>query len=928
MYPPPFRKKLRSAILAILIPAVLQAASGISFSRLTVDKGLSNNFVGTICQDVRGNIWLGTNDGINLYNGYDIVVFKHIPGDESSLPSNIINYLYRDRQDRIWACTANGLAWFDTGIGAFRRVEIEGTHSVEIIAQLSDDIYLLCTRNNSWYYNSFSGDLRPCLMDGKRIRFYSIDERDGYFLAGTMEKSVELLHFENGELRRKRSPIPTVRNARRVLFADEQHCWVASTRGELLFIDLASGEKTWADWMSRPEEYVSSLQYDDRGRLWIGSDNKLLILDFTSRSNIVLESVASDRKSLSHQSIRSIFRDNSGGMWVGTEFGGVNYWSGRDERFSTLKLGPGGFSGKVVTSLCMDTDGSLWVGSQNDGLIHYHPRSGGYERYDIGNIHSIYCAPDGRRLFVGSIVNGWSILDKTDGSIRRFPSPSDVNAIVSAGNGKLWFGCLSGLYLYDDSSCSFSRMSLPAPKGLSRILTLFHDSDGHLWIGAKESLREYEIEDGYSIREIPHPELENLVQVQCVFQTGDAVMWIGCADGLFSFGPGGTGLRHISGPESLARTTIKGIEQDGEGLLWISTDNGLTRYNPSTGAYRAYYYEDGLQSNQFNAFSSHCKDAFGKMYFGGIGGVSVFAPDEIEEESSTVAPEITGLQLFNREVRPGDGSGILSKDISVTKKITLKPRQNTIAITFACPDFASEGRNRFIYKLDGFDRNWMPARNREASYHFTEKGNYRFLVKAANKDGVWDNRIATLDIKVLPVWYKTMVAKLLFLMSLLAIVIVGEYRLYSRMKARNEEKLRKAASQYEEKMRRARILSYALSPRTLTRHNEDFLFDAVDFIEGNITNPQFSVEMLAERAGMTRMNLYRKLKVLTGLSPVELVKKIRIEKACGLIKESSLSIAEIGSMTGFNSPSYFNTAFKKELGCTPGEYAAANKSGR
>ena len=913
----PFVRRLRAAILAILVPAVLQAASGISFSHLTVDKGLSNNFVGTICQDDKGNIWLGTNDGINLYNGYDVIVFQHIPGDESSLPSNIINHLYRDRKDRIWACTANGLAWYDTGIGAFRRVEIEGTHSVEIITQVADDIYLLCTRNNSYYYNSSTGELKTCLMDGKRIRFYSIDERDGFILAGTMEKSIELFRFENGELKRKRSPIPTDKNVRRVLFADEQHCWVVSTRGNLLYFNLATGEQTWADWMLHPDKYVSSLQYDGRGRLWIGSDSKLLIFDFSSHSSIEIESIASDQKSLSHQSIRSIFRDDAGGMWVGTEFGGVNYWSGRDERFSTLKLGSDELSDKVVTSLCMDADGSLWVGSHKDGLIHYYPSSGDIKRYDISNIHSIYCAPEGRRVFVGSIVNGWCILNKTNGSIRRFPSPSDVNAIVSAGEGKLWFGCLSGLYLYNEASGSCSRMALPAPKGLSRILALFRDFDGHLWIGAKESLREYEIGDDYSIREIPHPELENLVQIQCLFQTADGEMWIGCADGLFCFKPESSELRHISEPETLARTTIKGIEQDGEGLLWISTDNGLTRYNPSNGEYRSYYYEDGLQSNQFNAFSSHCKDSFGKMYFGGIGGVSVFSPEEIEEDARTVAPEITGLQLFNREVRPGDGSGILSKDISVTKKISLKHRQNSIAITFACPDFASEGRNRFMYKLDGFDRDWIPARNREASYHFTKKGNYRFQLKAANKDGVWDSRIASLEIRVLPVWYKTTAAKLLFLILLLTLVIVAEYRLYSRMKERNEENLR-----------RARILSYAESPYTLTRQNEEFLFGAIDYIENNITNPQFSVEMLAERAGMTRMNLYRRLKTITGLTPVELIKKIRIEKACRLIKDSSLSINEIGRLTGFNSASYFNTAFKKELGCTPGEYAASNKNGR
>jgi len=917
-------------MIAVLLPFAGYGAGnlGISFSHITVDEGLSNNFVSTVCQDRRGNIWLGTNDGINFYNGYDMTVFKHDPSNAESLPSNIINYLYRDRQDRIWACTANGLVWFDTCTGAFRRVAIEGVHSVEIIAQLSEDVFLICTRNDSYYYNSSGGELRPCMIDGERLRFYSIDERDGFFLAGTMERSVELLRFENGELRRKRSPIPTSYNARRVLFADEQHGWAASTRGGLLFIDLVTGGQTWADHVSPRGKYVSSLQYDDRGRLWIGGEGGVRVFDFISGSGSTLGNIPSNPKSLSYPSVKSIFRDSSGGMWVGTEFGGVNYWSGRDDRFRTLELGSDHVPEKVVvTSLCMDADGSLWVGSCNAGLIHYHPASGKHERFDINNIRSLYCTPDGKSVFVGRVVDGWSILDKANGSIRRFPSPCDVNAIVSAGNGNLWFGCLSGLFLYESADGVCHKMRLPALKGLSRILTLFKDHDAHLWIGAKESLREYEIGDDYSIREIPHKELENMVQIQCLFETADSVMWIGSADGFFCY-TAGAGLRHISEPDALARTTIKGIEQDNEGLLWISSDSGLTRYDPSTGEHRAYCLEDGLQSNEFSASSSHCKDSFGKMYFGGIGGVSVFSPDEIEEESCTAAPEITGLQLFNKEVRPGDGSGILNMDISVTKRITLKHRQNSIAITFACPDFASDGRNRFIYRLDGFDRDWIQARNRAASYHFTQKGHYRFLLKAANKDGVWDSRIASLEIKVLPVWYKTRMAEILFMLLLLALVIAGAYNLHNRMKARGEEKLRQVASEYEGKMRRLRLLSYAVSPYTLTRQNEEFLFGAIDFIETNITNPQFSVEMLAERAGMTRMNLYRRLKTLTGLSPVELIKKIRIEKACSLIKESYLSIAEIGNMSGFNSPSYFNTAFKKELGCTPGEYASANKSRR
>ena len=203
-------KRLAAVFLALTLRLPLGASEpGIAFSHLTVDDGLSNNFVGTLCQDARGNIWLGTNDGVNFYNGYDIVVFRHDPNDPDSLPSNIINYLYDDGAGRIWACTANGLAWFDNRTGAFRRVRLEGIHSVEVIARISGDLYLFSTRNDAYYFDFLTGETTRCRIDGANLRCYAIDARDGVFLVGTMEKTVELLRFEDGVLKRKRSPVST-----------------------------------------------------------------------------------------------------------------------------------------------------------------------------------------------------------------------------------------------------------------------------------------------------------------------------------------------------------------------------------------------------------------------------------------------------------------------------------------------------------------------------------------------------------------------------------------------------------------------------------------------------------------------------------------------------------------------------------------------
>ena len=356
---------------------------------------------------------------------------------------------------RIWACTANGLAWYDSHAGAFRRVRLEGIHSVEVIARISGNLYLFSTRNDAYYYDFLTGETTLCRIDGANLRCYAIDTRDSTLLVGTIEKTVELLRFEDGRLKRKRNPVSTPFNIRHILFEDPDHCWVGMSHG-LQYIDLRSGDVTQADWIVPRDEEVTSLRYDRRGRLWVGGNDKLTVFDFSIGSGKVLRTDRSDSKSLSYNSVKSLFCDASGGMWVGTEFGGVNYWNGRDERFTTLRLEGkyGNADDKVVTSMVLDKDGMLWIGSRSSGLIHYDPATRRTAYYDIDNIRALYCTEDGRSVYVGTVVTGWCILDRQSGAVRRFKRPTDINAIVPAGDGKLWLGCLSGLYLYDPSSGS------------------------------------------------------------------------------------------------------------------------------------------------------------------------------------------------------------------------------------------------------------------------------------------------------------------------------------------------------------------------------------------------------------------------------------------------------------------------------------------
>ena len=241
---------------------------------------------------------------------------------------------------------------------------------------------------------------------------------------------------------------------------------------------------------------------------------------------------------------------------------------------------------------------------------------------------------------------------------------------------------------------------------------------------------------------------------------------------------------------------IYGIEEDSYHHLWLSTNHGLSCLNPSNGQFRNFSVNDGLQSNQFNPHS-HCRTADGSLYFGGINGISTFRPELLTFNPFTPKPFFTKFYLYNKEVHPGDESGILSKNISDTEKIVLKPSQRAFTLEFVVTNFISGQHNTFSYQLEGYDKEWyyLKGHQRSVSYSNLPAGKYRFLVKAANNDGHWNGEPAMLTIKVLPVWYATWWAILLFFIIIVALIaIILRYfwerkSMEARLKMEQKEKL-------------------------------------------------------------------------------------------------------------------------------------------
>ena len=249
----------------------------------------------------------------------------------------------------------------------------------------------------------------------------------------------------------------------------------------------------------------------------------------------------------------------------------------------------------------------------------------------------------------------------------------------------------------------------------------------------------------------------------CIYEAANGIIWVGTREGFYCFNEKEKKIKRYTTANGLPNNVVYGILEDTFGRLWVSTNRGISCFNPETEKFRNFTESDGLQSNQFNT-SSFCRTSNGQMYFGGINGITTFRPELLLDNPYTPPVVITKLQLFNKTVRPDDETGILTKNINETESITLKSWQTAFTLEFVASNYISGQHNTFAYKLEGYDKEWYYLTDkRTVSYSNLPQGTYHFLVKAANSDGKWNTVPTMLEIVVLPIWYKTWWAIVLFL---------------------------------------------------------------------------------------------------------------------------------------------------------------------
>jgi diguanylate cyclase (GGDEF)-like protein len=507
----------------------------------------------------------------------------------------------------------------------------------------------------------------------------------------------------------------------------------------------------------------------------------------------------------------SIHQDRGGVLWVGTQGGGLNRWNTVTSSFSLFRVdarAPSTFSSNAVTSFESEP-GVVWIGTYQ-GLNRYDRKSGAIRsyRHDPRDRHSlsddrVMSLQVDRRgaLWVGTLDGGLNRLDPASGRfthLRHDPEDEDalsgdgVTSLVEDADGSLWVGIYrGGLNRVDPATGTVIRRfrhdpANPGSLSSDRVIALFRDSKGALWVGTEGGgLNRLDRASGTFLRYQRDPKQAGSLGGDVVFTIHEdrrGTLWVGTQGGGLSRadpedrGDGRLRFRTYTERNGLPNDSVYGILEDHSGDLWLSTNRGLSRLDPRRETFRNFDTSHGLQSNEFN-FGAYHRAVTGEMFVGGNAGFNAFVPDRVRVNENVPPLALTSLRKLGHEVNA-------QEELARFGAIRLGHRDYVVSFEFAALDYSAPERNRYAYKLDGLDREWIHVGSaRRASYTNLSPGRYVFRVKGSNSDGTWNEEGLAVAVDVLPPPWRTWWAYAAY-----ALVLAAAVRAYARLHARRLER--------------------------------------------------------------------------------------------------------------------------------------------
>ncbi|WP_343693951.1 two-component regulator propeller domain-containing protein [Chitinophaga sp.] len=807
------------AFILLLFPFTILWAqtpqSQYQLTRLDITQGLSANQVNCIYKDSQGFMWFGTMSGLNRYDGYNFKIFRQDIRDTTTIADNFITAIMEGPEGLLWITHRNGQNVYNPQQGNFQRdphpaltrfgVPVD---SINNIIKDLDGNYWFVTPKDGLYCYSPSNKKTHHLFPGTQISdmaqapsgFCWIIHPDG--LLEKMDPHTQQI------VSRNQLPTP-VHTAYQIMADKDGDCWLFSNNDIQGIYCFNQRTKTFTHYDENNglnNNIVRGVVQDNQGLIWIGTDHGgLNILDKQQQKFRYLTNNSEDPKSLSQNSITTLYKDNTGIIWIGTYKKGLCYYHENIVKFPLYQhqvFASNTLPYDDVNRFAEDANGNIWIGTNGGGLIYFDRTKNTYRQYlhstsnpnsPSGNVIVSLWIDHQQKLWIGSYFGGLDCFDgnrfihyRHDASDTNSLSDNSIWEIYEDRQQRLWIGTLAGgLNQLVNNKFIHYNGKLRSPY----ISALLEDKKGNLWIGTSEGVDVMNPKGEFMHYDADpkHPGSLSHKNVLCIFEDSRGQIWIGTSEGLNLFIPATHQFKIFRKEDGLPDNTVLNILEDNNHTLWMSTANGLSNMRAQH-EFKNYDQSDGLQGREFNE-NAALKTHKGELLFGGGNGFNLFYPHNITVNSNIPPIVLTDFQIFNKSMYPGErlnGRILLTEAINQTRHITLKYKENEFSISFAALNFFHPEKNGYAYMLEGFNHEWLTSDGllRTATYTNLDPGEYTFKVKASNNDGVWTPEPLELHITILPPFWRTPLAFIIYGLLIIGALITGRRVILERERFR------------------------------------------------------------------------------------------------------------------------------------------------
>jgi len=922
---------LFSAMAALTFPAALRAQNydGIKFEHISIEQGLSQSTVFCIIQDNRGFMWFGTDSGLNRYDGHEFKPYTSDPKNKDTLSHNLVISIFKGQSGILWIGTrGGGLNQFDPktekftnhrnnqNFGPLKDMNIRAIHEDKqgiLWIGTDEGLYKSDPAKNTFQFcrdckNKDGGFIKKIntIYEDKQEKTwvgaddglyeYKYNKGDGYFMHYAIEPGYDI----NIEV-----------NA---IYEDQTgELWIGTIIGLYKF-DRKNGEFTLFKDEALKNKQISVIFKDNKNTTWIGTAGDGLYQLEPGKKITAHRNIPNDSTTLSNNNVLNIYQDKLGLIWIGTFGGGINKLDTEGKKFTLYKNIPGdphSLSNNEVRGICQDKDGGIWVST----------RGGGISKFDLVN-----------KTFTPYLI---------EEDISKDPRRNELNIIKTDHFGNIWVGTFqSGLYKFVPGNGIFHHYKSKSIEKNDHILSIYEDTEGYHWIGIEDKGlikldKNEERKELWSYKNIPGK--SNSISnnnVYVIFEDHSGILWIGTGGGglnkfdkekeqftyympkwdnpkslshnfitaifedksrIMWIGTLGGGLNKFEREKEtftvyktehgLPDNVIYDILEDSKGNLWLTTNKGLSKFNPKTGKFINFTISDGLQGYDFNMGAAWYSKKTGMMFLGGFNGFNVFEPGKIGDISSTPPPiVITSFKKLNKDVP-------LPTSISEIEELTLSYKDNFISFGFAALSFLDPENNRYAYKLEPQNKDWIQLGNKhDVDFSDLRAGQYTFHVKGADSHGVWNETGTSIKITATPpLWATWWFVGLI----MLALIIVA-FTIISLSTRRIEIQKRNLQAQVDERTKSLKESEERY--RTLIETSPDAItLSEVDVEHGKIIMANIQAANLLGYGSVEEM--YANVKtILEIFSPND---RDRVRKNAGIILK-----------TGFNKNTEYNLQTK------------------